>query len=78
LVQVVGRVGAFPPPSRRTLRAVLPHTAHRRLSPAAFGVRQYHGPVGTVIPYVMTMAGAASIPGTKTPGEYKPQPLAGK
>jgi hypothetical protein len=29
--------GPFPVPARQTVRAVLPHTAYRRSSPAAFG-----------------------------------------
>jgi uncharacterized protein YjbI with pentapeptide repeats len=33
-----GRVLRFQPPPHRTVRAVLPHTAHRRRSPAAFGL----------------------------------------
>ncbi len=34
----------------------------------------YHhdGPVGAAMTYGMTVAGAASIPGTRTPGEYSP------
>ena len=39
---------------------------------------QHHGPVGPVMTYVMTMAGAASIPGTKTPGEYSPLTVNGE
>ena len=33
---------------------------------------QHDGPIGPVMTYAMTVVGAASIPGTKTPGEYKP------
>lgn len=39
---------------------------------------QHHSPVGPVMTYVMTMAGAASIPGTKTPGEYSPLTVNGE
>src|SRR4051794_3236366 len=33
-----GQVAPFPAPARKTVRAVLPHTAYRRRSPPAFGV----------------------------------------
>ena len=39
---------------------------------------QHHGPVGPVMTYLMTVAGAASIPGTKTPGEYSPLTVDGE
>ncbi|MDQ3885799.1 MAG: hypothetical protein M3308_01980, partial [Actinomycetota bacterium] len=39
---------------------------------------QHHGPVGPVMTYIMTMAGAASIPGTRTPGEYSPLTVNGE
>ena len=35
----------FPPAPRRTVREVFPHTAHRRLSPSAFGFAR-HGRLG--------------------------------
>lgn len=35
-------------------------------------MRNYHGPVGEAFTYLMTAAGSASIPGTKTPAEYSP------
>jgi hypothetical protein len=39
----------------------------------------YHhdGPVGPAMTYAMTVAGSASIPGTKTPGEYSPLTVGG-
>lgn len=33
---------------------------------------QHHGPVGPMMTYGMTVAGSASVPGTKTPGDYDP------
>lgn len=35
-------------------------------------MRNYHGPVGEAFTYLMTVVGAASIPGTKTPAEFSP------
>ncbi|MCW2758374.1 MAG: hypothetical protein JWO46_2120, partial [Nocardioidaceae bacterium] len=35
-------------------------------------MRNHDGPVGQAMTYLMTVVGSASIPGTKTPGEYKP------
>ncbi len=32
----------------------------------------HDGPIGPTMTYLMTVVGSASIPGTKTPGEYKP------
>ena len=47
-----GQVLRFQPPPHRTVRAVLPHTAHRRRSPPAFGLaRQSRKGLGsTTIP----------------------------
>jgi hypothetical protein len=55
--QMPRRATPFPAPARRTVRAVLPHTAHRRLSPAVFGDESPPGPVGpgaTTIPFRLT------------------------
>jgi hypothetical protein len=38
---------------------------------------QHDGPVGAVVTYGMTVAGSASIPGTRTPGEYSPLSVGG-
>ncbi|MDT5281866.1 MAG: hypothetical protein QOJ20_3061 [Mycobacterium sp.] len=38
---------------------------------------QHDGPVGPVMTYLMSVVGAASIPGTKTPGEYHPLNVGG-
>jgi hypothetical protein len=38
---------------------------------------QHDGPVGPMMTYLMTVAGAASIPDTKTPGEYRPLTVGG-
>lgn len=35
-------------------------------------MRDHDGPVGQAMTYMMTVVGSASIPGTKTPGEYSP------
>ena len=37
LLRVRGQGAPFPVPARRTVRAVLPHTAHRGRSPPVFG-----------------------------------------
>ncbi|MGQ0774741.1 MAG: putative alpha/beta hydrolase [Pseudonocardiales bacterium] len=39
---------------------------------------QHHGPVGPVMTYGMTVAGDASVPGTRTPGEYSPLTVGGE
>jgi hypothetical protein len=46
----------FQPPPPRTVRAVLPHTAHRRRSPPAFGLSHQGFPAlgATGIPYKLT------------------------
>jgi hypothetical protein len=53
LLQVLSCVGAFSPPACRTVHAVLPHTAHRRRSPPAFGLsRQDRFGLGaTTVPF---------------------------
>jgi hypothetical protein len=38
LRRVRGRAAPFPAPARQSVHAVLPHTAYRRRSPAAFGL----------------------------------------
>lgn len=38
---------------------------------------QRHQPVGPLLTYGMTVAGSASIPGTKTPGQYAPLSVTG-
>jgi hypothetical protein len=38
---------------------------------------QHDGPVGKTVTYLMTAVGAASIPGTHTPGEYRPVTVGG-
>ena len=38
---------------------------------------QHDGPVGALMTYGMTVAGSASIPGTRTPGEYSPLSVGG-
>lgn len=38
---------------------------------------QHDGPVGQAFTYMMTTVGAASIPGTHTPGEYRPLTFGG-
>jgi len=43
--QMAARVTPFPAPARRTVHAVLPHTAHRRPSPAVFGNKRPPGPI---------------------------------
>jgi hypothetical protein len=40
-------------------------------------MRNHDGPVGDVVTYLMTVVGSASIPGTKTPGEYSPLTISG-
>jgi hypothetical protein len=40
-------------------------------------MRQHDGPVGAAVTYGMTVAGSASIPGTRTPGEYSPLSVSG-
>jgi hypothetical protein len=35
-------------------------------------MRNHDGPVGEAVTYLMTAVGSASIPNTRTPGEYKP------
>lgn len=40
-------------------------------------MRNHDGPIGAVMTYGMTAVGAASIPGTKTPGEYSPLTVGG-
>jgi hypothetical protein len=39
---------------------------------------QHDGPVGALMTYGMTVAGSASIPGTRTPGEYSPLSVGGE
>ena len=48
-----GRALRFQPPPLRTVHAVLPHTAHRRRSPPAFGLSRQGFPAlgATTIPY---------------------------
>src|SRR3954468_19073214 len=52
---------SFPAPAHRTVHAVLPHTAHRRRSPPAFGFSRQGFPAlgATVIPYKLTRPRAA-------------------
>lgn len=40
-------------------------------------MRSHDGVVGQTMTYLMTAVGSASIPGTRTPGEYKPLQLSG-
>lgn len=41
-------------------------------------MRNHDGPVGPAMTYLMTVVGSASIPGTKTPGEYSPLTVSGE
>lgn len=41
-------------------------------------MRDHHGPVGQAMTYAMTALGAASIPGTETPGEFSPLTFGGE
>src|SRR5258706_10824423 len=49
----MARCTPFPAPAHRTVHAVLPHTAHRRRSPPAFGFSRQGLPAlgETTIPY---------------------------
>src|SRR5258706_5069070 len=49
----MARCTPFPAPAHRTVHAVLPHTAHRRRSPSAFGFSRQGLPAlgDTTIPY---------------------------
>ena len=49
----VTRAAPFPAPARQSVHAVLPHTAYRRRSPAAFGLSRQGLPAlgETTIPY---------------------------